>query len=270
MAEEPEGERLQSIWPNASVRVVTNFLIGTVAGLASTFLPRLMLLLSIDTELAPGRFISVLSSDFVLVACIFGLAIGLICAILESNSLAHPKDVFMTALGIPALVGGVLTTTSATGKLQQAEQQKVEAWRTVRDQAGLSSQAQTETLEVVGAPPAAPGPSSRLDGFFAFVSPAFAQSSSRALQVPATRFDPGIQIQRPRYVLVLKRATSQDEAMRLAKELQKDVPTAQAVKTDQGFFVVDSVTARSEGDALLDAIQLKKRQLSPSLLRVPR
>ena len=82
---------------------------------------------------------------------------------------------------------------------------------------------------------------------------------------------PGIQITRPRFVLVLRRATSQEEALRLAKELQKDVPTAQAVKTDQGFFVVDSVTPRSQADALLDALQLKsKKKLNPSLLQVPR
>jgi hypothetical protein len=58
--------------------------------------------------------------------------------------------------------------------------------------------------------------------------------------------------------------------VRLARALQKDIPTAQAVKTDQGYFVVDSLTPRSEASALLDAIQLKSRRgFNPSLLRVP-
>ncbi len=271
MADDPSGVLSKSVLAGASGRIVTNFVIGTVAGLASTFLPRMMLLLSIDAEPAPGRFIRVLSPDFVWIASIFGLAIGLICAILESNPQAHPKDVFMAALGIPALVSGVLTTTSATSKLQQAEQQKVAVLRTLGDQAGLSSRTQTDIFEAIGGSANAPaGPSSAVESLFAFVSPAFAQSAPRAVQMPASRFDPGIQIQRPQYVLVLKRAASQEDAVRLAKEIQKDLPTAQAVKTDQGFFVVDSMTARPEADALLDAIQLKKRQLNPSLLKISR
>lgn len=254
-----------------SVAAAGNFVIGTVAGLASTFLPRMMLLLSIDTELAPDRYLKVLSSDFIWIAFAFALSIGVICAILESNAQTPPRDVFMAALGIPALVTGVLTTTSATGKLQQAEQQKVAVLRTLGDQAGLPSQAQTSTFEPIGGLPGAPaGPSSGRDGPFAFVPPAFAQAQTRAAPPPASRFDPGIQIQRPQYVLVLKRAVSPEEATRFAKEMQKDLPSAQAVKTDQGFIVVDSVTPRLEADALLDAIQLKKRQLSPSLLRLPR
>ncbi len=272
MADDPAAGRSDSIFSGTGARIVTNFVIGTVAGLASTFLPRMMLLLSIDTELAPDRYIRLLSPDFVWVGLVFGLAIGVICAILESNPQAHPKDVFMAALGIPALVSGVLTTTSATGKLQQAEQQKVAVLRSLGDQAGLSSQAQTNTFEPISGPPGVPArPSSRLDTPFAFVQSAFAQSAAaRAVQQSVPRFDPGIQIQRPQYVLVLKRAVSQEEAVRFAKEIQKDLPSAQAVKTDQGFIVVDSVTPRPEADALLDAIQLKKRQLSPSLLRLPR
>src|SRR5262249_16978259 len=114
------------------------------------------------------------------------------------------------------------------------------------------------------------GPSSRLEVPFAFVALAFAESPAAAAQ-QTPRFDPGIQITRPRYVLVLRRATTPEEALRLANQLQKEVPTAQAVKTDQGFFVVDSVTSRSEADALLDALQLKsKKKLNPSLLQVPR
>jgi len=128
------------------------------------------------------------------------------------------------------------------------------------------------TFEVIGTSSTGPQsgrPSSALGSPFAFVTPAFAESLGVAQQ--STRFDPGIQIQRPSYVLALGRATSQEEAVRLAKALQKDVPTAQAVRTDQGFFVVDSVTPRSEADALLRAIQLKsKKNLNPSLLQVPK
>jgi hypothetical protein len=258
----------------ASGRVVLNFVIGTAAGLASTFLPRMMLLLSVDAELAPGRFISALNPDFLLLGSIVGLSIGVICAILTDLQ-ANPRDVFMAALGIPALVGGALSTTSATTKLQQAEQQKVAILRTLGDQAGVSSLTQTRTFEALDDSRSSPGPSSsNPELFFSLVSPVFAQGR-QAVQIQSNRFDPGIQVQRPLYVLVLKRATSQDEAVRFARELQGQVPTAQAVKTDQGFFVVDTTTGRPEAEALMDAIQLKKRQnpslhLNPSLLKITR
>jgi hypothetical protein len=254
-------------------KTLANFVIGTVAGLASVFLPRMMLLLSIDIEPAPDRYISVFQPDFVWLGVAFALVIGAICAILEFEGEDKPKAIFMTALGVPALLSGVLTTTSATSKLQKAELEKVAVLRAVGAQADLPTQQRSNSFEPVGGSPSAPqsgGTSSPLDRFFVFATPAFAQSRSPAAQ-QAPRFDPGIVIERPSYVLALKRASSQDEAVRLAKELQKDVPTAQAVKTDEGFLVVDSVTPRSEANALLDALQLKsKKKLNPWLLQLPR
>jgi hypothetical protein len=260
----------KSGYPVMVGKAIANFVIGTVAGLSSVFLPRMMLLLSIDTEFAPDRSISLFRSDFVWLGVAFGVVIGAISAILEFEGDDKPKAIFMTALGIPALLSGVLTTTSATTKLQKAEQEKVAVLRAVGAQADLPPQQRSNSFEPVGGAPGPQGRDQSSTTFFAFVTPAFAQSrSSAAQQTP--RFDPGIVIERPRYVLALRRASSQDEALRLAKELQKDVPTAQAVKTDEGFLVVDSVTARSEAEALLDAIQLKsKRKLTPWLLQVPR
>jgi hypothetical protein len=269
---DPEPNLLgKGIRPEALGRTVANFLIAMLAGLVSVFLPRMLLLLSVDTEPAPQRYISVFQPDFVWLGLAFGLAIGIICAILEYGAEQEPRAVFMTALGIPALLSGVFNTTSATNKLQKVEQEKVAIIRAVSDQAGIP-QERSHSWEPLGSSPGgseSPNSSSALDPFFIFVEPAFAQSPLRTAQQPA-RFDPGIQIQRPTYVLALKRASSQKEAVRMAKELQKDVPTAQAVKTDQGFLVVDSLTRRSEADALLDAIQLKSRKkFNPSLLQVP-
>src|SRR5712692_3496896 len=105
-------------------RALANFVIGTVAGLASVFLPRMMLLLSVDTEPAPQRYITVFHQDFVWLGLVFALAIGVICVILEFGAEREPRAIFMTALGIPALLSGVLNTTSATNKLQKVEQSR--------------------------------------------------------------------------------------------------------------------------------------------------
>jgi hypothetical protein len=248
---------------------VADFVIGTVAGLASVFLPRLMLLLSVDTEPVPGRYIRLVPLDFVWLGLIFAVSIGLIAAILEFGGPREPKTVFMAALGIPALLTGVLNTTSATGKLQKAEQEKAAFVRSVSDQAGITQES-VQTLEPLEPATAGPGkPSSAVETAGFLVPPAFAESPSPAQQT--SRFDPGIQIQRPNYVLVLKRANSAEEARRLVKELQNEVPTAQAVKTEHGYLIVDTLKPRSEANAVLDAIQLKaNKKLTPSLLQVPK
>ncbi len=90
-----------------SLRTIAEFLIGTVAGSASVFLPWMMLLLSIDTEPAPQRSISLFQPEFVWLGVVFALTIGVICAILEFAAQHRPRDVFMTAPGIPALLTGV-------------------------------------------------------------------------------------------------------------------------------------------------------------------
>ena len=253
-------------------RAAANFVIGTIGGLASVFLPRMMLLLSIDTEPAPERYISLIPWDFVWLGLGFGIVVGAICAILEHGGAEQPKAVFMTALGIPALLSGVLNTTSATSKLQRVEHEKVAVLRAVGNQADIS-QERVNTIEPLGASSPSPGPGSPVSSrqrFFWFVTPAYAQSPAAPPAEARNRFDPGIQIRRPVYVVALRRAGSHEEAVRLARALQKDIPTAQAVKTDQGYFVVDSLTPRSEASALLDAIQLKSRRgFNPSLLQVP-
>jgi hypothetical protein len=188
-------------------RAPANFVIGTVAGLSSVFLPRMMLLLSIDTEVAPDRYINLFQPDFVWLGVAFGLVIGAICAILESEGDDKPKAIFMTALGLPALLSGVLTTTSATNKLQKAEQEKVAILRAVGAQAELPPQQRSNSFEPLGG--ASSGPQSRehsSDTRFAFVTSAFAQSRTSVVQ-PTPRFDPGIVIERPRYVLAIKRAS---------------------------------------------------------------
>jgi len=169
----------------------------------------------------------------------------------------------MAALGIPALISGVLHTTGATNKLQKVEQEKVAILRSMGDQAGVSIDRVNSFTPLEGTGGGKPDgrPSSERGQFFALVGPAFAQSSPTSTPPPA-RFDAGIQIHRPSFVLLLKRANSQEEAVRLARDMQKDVPTAQAVKTEQGYFVVDSLTPRSEADALLDAIQSSRRRSS--------
>jgi hypothetical protein len=99
------------------------------------------------------------------------------------------------------------------------------------------------------------------------IKPAFAGNgashSARALHV-----DFAVKVDEPRYVIVLEKASSKEDALARAARLRKTVPNAQAIQTGAGYYVIQP-GAKTEVEATREALKLKKQLLSPSLLRVP-
>ena len=65
--------------------------------------------------------------DYVLVGFVFAFVIGVITAIFEQGKDKKAPDIFMTALGIPALLAGALNSGTAGGDLSalQATNQRL-------------------------------------------------------------------------------------------------------------------------------------------------
>ena len=244
------------------------FLLGAFAGLVSVVLPRLMLSLSVDSQPVRGSYISFFHVDFLILALIFAVFLGIVAVIFEGSQRRPLKEIFLAALGFPAVLSGVLNTTSATNKLEKVEQAKVTAEKTLTDLLGLP-QTTADTLTILGNSPVAahPGEPPQSSAPFSLFPSALAQSPTIAQQVPG--FDPGIRLDRPGYVVVLKAANSEEEAKKDAAQLRSTVPTVQAIRTDKGLFVIDSASPRSSAEAARDAIRLRLLGNSPSLLQVP-
>ena len=133
----------------------------------------------------------------------FGVASGIMCP--SSSSTPTPEGLHDSARN-SGPGQRVLRTTGATNKQQAAEGRAGEGCHPAHHESdGRPSSARAPLITLVG--------------------PALAQSSPTSS--PAQRFGPGIQIHRPSYVRLLRRASSQEEAVRLAREIQKGVPTAQ-------------------------------------------
>jgi hypothetical protein len=236
------------------------FLLGFFAGLVSIFLPRLMLSLSVDAQPVRGSFISFFHADFLILALIFAIFIGIIAVIFEGAEKRASKEIFIAALGSPAILSGVLNTTSATNKLEKAEQSKASAERTLTDLLGIP-QSSVNTATVLGTASAAQGAVSSQGGVEFSLFPAALAQSQTVAQQQSQGFDPGIRVDRPGCIVVLKAVNTEEEAKKGAEELRNRVPTAQAIKTDKGLFVVDSASPRSQSDAARDAVRLRSMNL---------
>ena len=251
------------------------FFKGLFAGFVSVFLPRMMLSLSVHSQSASGNYVELFHPDFLWLGAGFAVVIGIISLIFEASEKRSPKEAFMAALGIPALLSGVLNTTSATNKLQKAEQDKSIVIKALSDQTGIV-ELSVGAFTVLGNP--AVSTKSELDRVernarLSLFPTAYAESTDKVPQNDQ-QFDPGIRVDRPNYLVLLKRAANREDAIKSAKAIQSVVPTAQAIQTVQGYFVIDSASPRSKSNALFDAIQLKSKlksdkTLDPSLLQVP-
>ena len=87
-----------------------------------------------------------------------------------------------------------------------------------------------------------------------FIGTAYAQSNSSAPE--GVRF--GVRVEQPRYVVVLKKSGSAEQAVQDAQRLRESIPAARAVRSDKGYFVVLGSTPAGETEALLAAAHAKK------------
>jgi hypothetical protein len=105
--------------------------------------------------------------------------------------------------------------------------------------------------------------------FVPFIGTAHAQGNAVVAADPV-RF--GVRMEQTRYAVVLKHAASERDAVAEAQKLRAQFPTARAVRSDKGYFVVLGNAPMSETDALLAATRAKKlnESLRPVLVEVKR
>ena len=247
----------------ASVTVthsVVKFVIGFFAGMCAAFIPRLGAFFTTGTG-----HVTVFPTDFIIVGAVFGALIGGIIVILEYGMPKTPRDTFIAALGVPALLAGALNTASNTNELTDVARQQ-----------STLTQALVRQLDIPILLPAATSlqpltPSSSDGTGWRDWIPGVgrAHAADTPARGGAAGFNPAIQVQQQQYVIVLDEAKSKEQALARAKELRAKVPQAQAVQAGQGYLVIQGGAPKSETAALLDAVRLKNETgLQPKLLPV--
>lgn len=234
---------------------IVNFTIGFFASLCAIFIPRMLTMLSGNGNI--GYF----HIDYIAVGIAFAFTIGGITVIFEQTKTKTAAETFMTALGIPALLAGALSTGTTSTQLQDTIAANHQLTETIQKQNSIAE----ETAGIAPLETALDSDHSRFD--FSLIPSAYAQEDADAENEEGLSL--GVQVEQKPYVVVLEKTNSKTDALDKAEKLRKIVPHATVVQSNQAYLVIDSVKRRNKADALLKAVDLKNNsRLNPYLLQV--
>jgi hypothetical protein len=215
---------------------VTNLFIGIFAGLCAALLPKLGALL-----VAQGSPINlqILSGVYLIISLVFALIVGVLTMIFESGTSHKPRETFMAALGLPALISGTFNTAGSIGALEDTVQERRELATKLRQESDIA------VFEAIGISPIAKEGSS---GYT--IDRLYGENSSFGL---------GVELNQPPYELVLAEADTVKEARQKADALRERVPTAKIAHTgDNHFLVVQGAGPQTKSEAILAATEIKE------------
>jgi hypothetical protein len=261
--QETPAERSSGTTSNSIAKLA----IGTLAGMAAVLLPRLLALLSKNDD----AHIVFFPTSYFLLAAGVGAFLGLVMLVIEYQVPTKPKETFMAALGIPAVLSGALGTAATAESVTDLARDAERLRQAVREEQRITKDGAFTTLEPLGGPaPAKPAGEGAALGI-SFIASAHAQEN-RLAQSNADPIRFGVRVEQPKYIVVLKKSASAQQAVQDAQKLQADLPGARAVRSDKGYFVVLGGAPASETDALLAATQARKRSdaVQPMLVEVKR
>ncbi len=223
------------------------FVIGLFAALCAVFLPKIIVYLEHES----GDTLRVLSVEYIVAGVAFSLLVGGVVLILKWKSPDTPGNIFMTALGVLALLSGTL------GAVGTAENLNLEAEQ--RQQVFLSAM-QLANVPVLKAPITLPEKQSFL---FDVVAPAVAADAVIVAQ-PQAKY--GVQVIPRQYVVVIAQLPNRADAR--ARALRSQFPNASVLPAGDSFYVTTSVRALSEVEALAEVARVRQNGLQATLVPV--
>jgi hypothetical protein len=232
------------------------FAVGAFAGALASFFPRLVAVLGGD----PNGNVELFSNTYLMVGGIVALAVGIVVVIIDSEPQRKLRDVFMTALGVPTLLMGALSTgaTAHNAVLADLKIQSIAKELAVRSQIPIRTD-----VPAIDAPAARAPDAGALGLLDLLVSDAHAQTDAQAPQ--ANRL--GITLREPRYVTVYQEARDDASLRPLQQTLtQRGMPTRTVQLADGRHVLVAAGPARTYPDAVLDGARAKEYGAAPYLV----
>lgn len=237
-----------------TLRRIGHFAVGVFAALCAALVPRLMVMIG-QVPSNAGVTVEALSATYALAAVGFAGLIGGVVVILEWDSRRPPRDIFLAALGVPALLTSMLNANRLNGEVLN----KAVELKAVSDQ--LAKEA--------GIPVEDPVRLTTPESLLRFVFPTvYAQELTVAQQTSKSGAF-GVRYREPVYWVVLASAATKENAERSRQELSR----WGRLKVEQVgtlFYICPEGGTLPYSQAVSKAAELKRQSqgaVSPKLVR---
>ena len=230
------------------------FSIGITAGIIASSFPRLLPFLSQSSDVVS---LELFTTKFYIVAAIFSLMIGVAMIWMYQGTTEHTKNLFLSALALPAVLSGGINMSSVSNNAEQQMSKLNSQTQLLKEQLQKNNPIETFKLDLKALKPVPLSFIPELLGIStahaAEPSPLFniEQSSKDSVQ-----FD--VQNLKRNFLLSYGEASSQEEIVRQLEVLRgKGVVNVTPVQID-GKFIILGNEAQTESNAILQAIELKE------------
>jgi len=232
----------------------TRFLVGAFAGALASFFPRLVAVLGGD----PSDNVVLFSPTYLLVGGIVALAVAVVVLIVDGDPKRPLRDVFTSALGVPTLLMGALTTGATAHNATLAD---VKIQTIARELAARSQIPIRTDVTIDPAPPAPAGGVGLLD---LLVPSAHAQAAN----VPPPQANRlGIALRERQFVTVYQESRDDAALRQLQQTLaQRGLPSRTVQLPDGRKLLVADGPARPYSDAVLASTRAKELGATPYLV----
>lgn len=240
-------------------RRLGQFAVGAFAGACALFAPRLTLMVG-QPDSAPVTLVA-LSSAFVIGGTLLSLLVGGVAMILEWDGSRSPKDTFMAALGVPALLSGVFSTANVSKEVVRY----AEITRSITDQ-----RASEEGIVVEEVPQASIAPTRGIWPPTLRLLPTVYAAEQVPQAAAAAQGGASIQYRQVRYWVVLHEGRDKAAVQRRATELGTRYGRLAVRLVGKDFVVTLAEGALPYSEAVSRAVDLKKQSrgvVTPKLVR---
>jgi hypothetical protein len=238
----------------SKLRRVGNFGVGAFAAVCAAFIPRLAATLPTSSE-SGFLTVTVFTSDYLFSTLAFSILVGGVVLIFEWTSERNPREVFMSALAIPALISGFVNAAAVANQMKGLAEEKVSE---------SQARALEEGIEIVGARPVSDLWSPWLPSL---VPTVHAASEQRIQQVGQPTL--GIQLREPQFWISLASLPTREEAETKKKKIGSAYGELSIEAHDGKFYVVLGKRALPYSEAVSKAIDVKRESdgsLRPALV----
>jgi len=246
-----------------SISNVMLFLIGISAGVIASFFPRLLPFLSSTDQ---SVTITLFTLNFFFGASAFSLMIGVSMIWLYMGTKEHTKNLFMSALALPAVLSGGVSmstfTSTAERKISDLNNQTIKLQKELKKQKDIK----IKELDLNGLEPLT---LQQILGSFSIISSAHAESSIGAL-APQDNSSVRISVDSLEKKFVIMLGTSKNLQSIEKQKTKIDNYGIHNIKTYEignSYYLLES-ERKTKSEALLNAIEFQEKyKLNPVLIQ---